>query len=85
MYEWANNVHEQADMCVEVQGTLAGVDDALMTRVLKLRGWHLIPDSSYPSLEAYIGSSHAALAADVRAYHPPPTRRPHTASAGVRR
>jgi hypothetical protein len=28
MYEWANNVHEQADMCVEVQGALVGVDDA---------------------------------------------------------
>ena len=55
-------------MCVEVQGILDDVDDALMTRVLRRRGWYLVPDASYPSLQAYIDASYAALAADVRAY-----------------
>jgi hypothetical protein len=68
MYEWANNEQEQIEMCVEVQGILDDVDDALMTRVLRRLGWYLVPDASYPSLQAYIDASYAALAADVRAY-----------------
>jgi hypothetical protein len=68
MYAWANDIHEQNAMCVEVQGILDSVDDALMTRVLRRRCWHLVPDASYPTLEAYIDASYAALAADVRAY-----------------
>jgi hypothetical protein len=67
MYEWANDTKEQIDMCVlEVLCILDGVDDALMARVLKRRGWYLVPDDSYPSLQAYIDASYAALAADVR-------------------
>jgi hypothetical protein len=38
MYRWANNGDKQMDMCVEVEGILDGVDDALMTRVLRRRG-----------------------------------------------
>jgi hypothetical protein len=54
---------------VEVEGILEGVDDALMTRVLRRRGWYLVPNvSTYPTLRAYIDASYAALAADVRAY-----------------
>jgi hypothetical protein len=44
------------------------VDDALMARVLKRRGWYLIPDDSYPSLQAYIDVSYEPLAAEVRVY-----------------
>ena len=56
-------------MCVEVEGILDDVDDALMTRVLRRRGWYLVPNvSTYPSLQVYIDASYAALAADVRAY-----------------
>jgi hypothetical protein len=52
-----------------VQGILDDVDDALMTRVLRRRGWYLVPDvSTYPTLQAYIDASYAAFAADVRAY-----------------
>jgi hypothetical protein len=63
------------------------VDDALMKRVLRRRGWYLVPDASYPSLQAYIDATHAALVADVRKYQaevrsPPP--RPPTASAAAR-
>jgi hypothetical protein len=69
MYDWANNGEEQTDMCVEVEGILDGVDDALMTRVLRRRCRYLIPNlSTYPNLQAYIDASYAALAADVRAY-----------------
>ena len=69
MYRWANDGEEQMDMCVEVEGILDGVDDALMTRVLRRRGRYLIPNlSTYPTLQAYISASYAALAADVRAY-----------------
>ena len=69
MYAWANNGQEQMDMCVEVEGILDDVDDALMTRVPWRRGWYLFPDvSTYPSLQVYIDASYAALAADVRAY-----------------
>ncbi len=69
MYAWAEDNQEQIDMCVEVQGILDNVDDALMTRVLKRRGWYLVPNAStYPTLEAYIDASYAALAADVCAY-----------------
>jgi hypothetical protein len=68
MYEWANDEQEQIEMCVEVQGILNDVDDALMTRVLRRRSWYLVPDASYPSLQAYIDASYATLAADVRAY-----------------
>jgi hypothetical protein len=56
-------------MCVEVEGILDDVDDALMTRVLRRRGWYLVPNvSTYPNLQAYIDASYAALAADVCAY-----------------
>ena len=69
MYAWAEDNQEQIDMCVEVQGILDNVDDALMTRVLKRRGWYLVPNAStYPTLEAYIDASYAALVADVCAY-----------------
>jgi hypothetical protein len=69
MYRWANDGEEQMDMCVEVEGILDGVDDALMTRVLRRRGWYLVPnESTYPTLQAYIDASYAALAADVHAY-----------------
>ncbi len=69
MYRWANNGEEQMDMCVEVEGILDGVDDALMTRVLRRRCWYLVPNvSTYPTLQVYIDASYATLAADVRAY-----------------
>ena len=68
MNDFANDKWQQTEMCVEVEGILDGVDDALMTRVLRRRGWYLVPDASYPSLQAYIDASYAALAADVRAY-----------------
>jgi hypothetical protein len=80
MYRWANDTKEQIVMCVlEVQGISDGVDDVLMARVLKRRGWYLVPDDSYPSLQAYIDASYAALAADVRASPP----RPPTASVAA--
>jgi hypothetical protein len=69
MKRWANSGEEQRDMCVEVEGILDGVDDVLMTRVLMRRGWYLVPNvSAYPTLQAYIDASYAALAADVCAY-----------------
>jgi hypothetical protein len=69
MYDWANSGEEQRDVCVEVEGILEGVNDELMTRVLMRRGWYLVPNlSTYPTLQAYIDASYAALAADVRAY-----------------
>jgi hypothetical protein len=69
MYAFANDEWQQIEMCVEVEGILDGVDDALMTRVLRRRGWYLVPNvSTYPTLQAYIDASYAALAADVRAY-----------------
>ena len=42
MYAWANDEEEQIEMCVEVQGILNDVDDALMTRVLRRRSWYLV-------------------------------------------
>ena len=69
MYAFANDEWQQIEMCVEVEGILDDVDDALMTRVPWRRGWYLFPDvSTYPSLQVYIDASYAALAADVRAY-----------------
>jgi hypothetical protein len=69
MKAFANDEWQQIEMCVEVEGILDGVDDALMTRVLRRRGWYLNPNvSTYPTLQAYIDASYAALAADVRAY-----------------
>ena len=69
MRDFANDEWQQTEMCVEVEGILDGVDDALMTRVLRRRGWYLVPNvSTYPTLQAYIDASYAALAADVRAY-----------------
>jgi hypothetical protein len=69
MYDWANDEWQLIEMCVEVEGILDGVDDAHMTRVLRRRGWYLIPNlSTYPTLQAYLDASYAALAADVRAY-----------------
>jgi hypothetical protein len=54
-------------MYAALQRTL-DVDDALMKRVLRRGRWYLVPDTSYPTLQAYIDATHAALAADVRAY-----------------
>ena len=69
MNDFANDEWQQTEMCVEVEGILTGVNDALMTRVLRRRGWYLVPNvSTYPNLQAYIDASYAALAADVRAY-----------------
>jgi hypothetical protein len=69
MNRWANDEWQQIEMCVEVEGILDGVDDALMTRVLRRHGWYLVPNvSTYPTLQAYIDASYAALAADVRTY-----------------
>ena len=69
MRKWANDEWQQIEMCVEVEGILDGVDDALMTRVLRRRGWYLVPNvSTFPTLQAYINASYAALAADVRTY-----------------
>jgi hypothetical protein len=69
MKRWANDEWQQIEMCVEVEGILDGVDDVLMTRVLRRRGWYLVLNvSTYPTLQAYIDASYAALAADVRAY-----------------
>ena len=48
--------------------TALDVDEALMSRIHKRCGWYLVPDASYPTLEAYIDASYAALAADMRAY-----------------
>ncbi len=42
IYEWAND-WQQIEMCVEVEGILEGVNDALMTRVLRRRGWYSRP------------------------------------------
>ena len=68
MYAWAFNREAQADVCIEV-GRARGVPDWLMARVHGRRNWYLIPDvSTYPTLQAYIDASYAALAADVRAY-----------------
>jgi hypothetical protein len=67
MYEWANDFHRQADMYAALQRTL-DVDDALMKRVLGRYRWYLVPDASYPSLQAYIDATHAALVADVCTY-----------------
>jgi hypothetical protein len=89
MYAWANDEQEQIEMCVEVEGILDDVDAALMTRVLRRRGWYLVPDASYPSLQAYIDASYAALAADVRAYkaehHRGTIRQRYRASAAASR
>ena len=69
MHEFANDEWQQTEMCVEVEGILTGVNDEVMTRVLRRRGWYLVPNvSTYPTLQAYIDASYAALAADVRAY-----------------
>ena len=69
MNDFANDKWQQTEMCVEVEGILDGVDDALMTRVLRRRCWYLVPDADlYPTLEAYIDAFYDALRADVRAY-----------------
>jgi hypothetical protein len=67
MRQWAFNTQEQVDMCVEVEREL-DVPDWLMARVHKRRFWsrYLHPSAIYPSLEAYIDATHAALVADVR-------------------
>jgi hypothetical protein len=67
MYEWANDFHRQADMYTALQSTL-DVDDALMKSVLRRYRWYLVPDASYPSLQAYIDATNAALVTDVRTY-----------------
>jgi hypothetical protein len=67
MHQWVFKPEEQADMCVELEREL-GVPDWLMARVHKMRRWYLHPSIMYPSLEAYIDATRAALVADVRAY-----------------
>jgi hypothetical protein len=67
MYEWASAFHRHADRYAALQRTL-GVDDAVMKRVLRRYNWYLDPDTSYPTLQAYIDATHAALTADVSAY-----------------
>ena len=68
MYAWANDIDAQADMCANLEDTF-DMDDALMSRIHKRRGWYLVPDAAlYPTLEAYIVASYAAMRADVRAY-----------------
>ena len=67
MYEWASAFHGHADRYAALQRTL-GVDDAVMKRVLRRYNWYLDPDTSYPTLQAYIDATHAALTADVSAY-----------------
>jgi hypothetical protein len=67
MRQWAFNIDEQADMCVELEREL-GVPDWLMARVHKRRLWYLHPSAIYPSLEAYVAATRAALFADVRAF-----------------
>jgi hypothetical protein len=67
MRQWAFDTQEQVDLCVEVEREL-GVPDWLMARVHKRRFWYLHPSVMYPSLEAYIDPTHAALVADVRVY-----------------
>jgi hypothetical protein len=68
MYAWANNIDAQADMCANLEDTF-DMDDALMSRIHKQRGWYLVPDADlYPTLEAYIDASYDAMRADVRAY-----------------
>jgi hypothetical protein len=58
----------QADVCVELAIELH-VPDWLMARVHGRRNCYLYPNTAiYPSLEAYIAASRAALVADVHAY-----------------
>jgi len=68
MYAWAEDKAEQTEMCANLEDTF-DMDDALMSRIHKRRGWYLVPDAAlYPTLEAYIDASYAAMRADVRAY-----------------
>jgi hypothetical protein len=67
MRQWVFNTDEQADMRVELEREL-GVPDWLMARVHKRGLWYLHPSAIYPSLEAYVATTRAALVADVRAF-----------------
>jgi hypothetical protein len=67
MYEWASAFHRHADKYAAIQRTL-GVDDAVMKRVLRRNNWYLDPDTCYPTLQAYIDATYAALTEDVSAY-----------------
>ena len=67
MHQWAVDVDAQADLREEV-GSERCVPDFLMARVHARRNWYLRPSAIYPSLEAYIDSTRAALDADVLAY-----------------
>jgi hypothetical protein len=67
MRQWAFNAQEQVDLCVEVERYL-GVPDWLMVRVHKRHFWYLHPSIMYPSLEAYIDATNAALVVDVCMY-----------------
>jgi hypothetical protein len=67
MHQWAFDVEAQADLREEV-GRERCVPDWLMVRVHSRRSWYLHPSAIYPSLEAYIDATRAALDADVRAY-----------------
>jgi hypothetical protein len=68
MHQWAFDVDAQADLREEV-GRERCVPDCLMARVHARRNWYLRPNSAiYPSLEAYIDATRAALDADVLAY-----------------
>jgi hypothetical protein len=68
MHQWAFDVDAQADLREEV-GRERCVPDWLMARVHARRNWYLCPNSAiYPSLEAYIDATRAALNADVLGY-----------------
>ena len=68
MYAWPEDIDEQTEMCALLQDTL-DVDEVRMSRIHKRRGWYLVPDAStYPTIDAYIDASYAAMRADVRAY-----------------
>jgi hypothetical protein len=85
MYAWANDAQEQIEMCVKVEGILDDVDDALMTRVLRRRGWYLIPNASYPTSRRTSTRStprSPRTCARTRPRSPPP--RPPTVSAVAR-
>jgi hypothetical protein len=68
MRRWTNENHgAQMDMCVELEQEFR-VPDGVMLRVHARHFWYLHPSTIYPSLEAYINATRAALTADVRVY-----------------
>jgi hypothetical protein len=86
MRQWAFDVEAQADLRKEVGRELC-VPDWLLVRVHSRRNWYLHPSAIYPSLEAYIDATRAALAADVHVYQAEVAAarpRPPTASSAAR-